>query len=529
MLADALAGDAASATGLAAGDPAQGHRPRPGRDGRPEHDATGRGRASHRPGAARTASSWSATAGSSARSCSATCRGRADHPALRPRQVLGPAEPGALLLGGRRPARRPVGACPTRRGLRVHRRHRGADPRLRAPLDAGARRHPGHHRLRRLRDDRAPAARRPTRLAGTLTAFDPEGGPRMTHPSRPARPSSSSATAWSATGFVEAAVERGLDRDLRRRGGRRGAATGVRPGRADLVLRRSAPTSSRCSRRRRTTTRGCAWCSAPRSPRSTARPGTVRLADGAELAYDALVLATGSAPFVPPVPGHDLAGCFVYRTIDDLEAISEAAARRHRPASSSAAGCSAWRRPTRCAQLGLDTHVVEMAPRLMPLQVDEGGGAVLARHVEELGLTVHTGAATSEVLAEDGRVVGLGAARRRPGADRPRRLLRRHPAARRARPGRRPGGRRARRRRGRRALPHRGRARLGDRRVRGARRAGCTGWSRPATRWPRSWPTRCSAARAPSPAPTCPPSSSCSASTWPPSATRTRPPRARSS
>ena len=53
---------------------------------------------------------------------------------------------------------------------------------------------------------------------------------------------------------------------------------------------------------------------------------TVLLADGEVIAYDELVLATGAAPFVPPVPGHDLDGCFVYRTIEDLEAIRDAAA-----------------------------------------------------------------------------------------------------------------------------------------------------------------------------------------------------------
>ena len=52
---------------------------------------------------------------------------------------------------------------------------------------------------------------------------------------------------------------------------------------------------------------------------------TVQLEDGETLAYDDLVLATGAAPFVPPVPGHDLPGCFVYRTIEDLQAIREAA------------------------------------------------------------------------------------------------------------------------------------------------------------------------------------------------------------
>ncbi len=57
-------------------------------------------------------------------------------------------------------------------------------------------------------------------------------------------------------------------------------------------------------------------------------------------------------------------------------------------------------------QLGLDTHVVEMAPRLMPVQVDDAGGATLARHVEALGLTLHTGAATERVLGEE-RATGL--------------------------------------------------------------------------------------------------------------------------
>ena len=77
------------------------------------------------------------------------------------------------------------------------------------------------------------------------------------------------------------------------------------------------------------------------------------VADGSELDYDALVLATGSYPFVPPVPGKDSAGCHVYRTLDDLDAIrtdAEAAlACDPEPSAlSSVAGCSAWRPPTRC-------------------------------------------------------------------------------------------------------------------------------------------------------------------------------------
>src|SRR5262245_36640193 len=52
----------------------------------------------------------------------------------------------------------------------------------------------------------------------------------------------------------------------------------------------------------------------------------VRTSIGQELPYDKLVLATGSYPFVPPIPGKDRAGCFVYRTIEDLEAIKAAGA-----------------------------------------------------------------------------------------------------------------------------------------------------------------------------------------------------------
>ncbi len=55
---------------------------------------------------------------------------------------------------------------------------------------------------------------------------------------------------------------------------------------------------------------------------------TVTARSGRVFPYDTLVLATGSYPFVPPVPGKDAAGCFVYRTIEDLLAIEEYAKKR---------------------------------------------------------------------------------------------------------------------------------------------------------------------------------------------------------
>ncbi|WP_148616255.1 nitrite reductase large subunit NirB [Nocardioides rubriscoriae] len=132
---------------------------------------------------------------------------------------------------------------------------------------------------------------------------------------------------------------------------------------------------------------------------------TLLLDDGHVIRYDELVLATGAAPFVPPVPGHDLTGAFVYRTIEDLEAIRDAAAGA-RVGAVIGGGLLGLEAAKALADLGLETHVVEMAPRLMAVQVDDAGGACLRRHVEGLGLTVHTGAMTTAVLGQE-RVTGL--------------------------------------------------------------------------------------------------------------------------
>ncbi len=132
---------------------------------------------------------------------------------------------------------------------------------------------------------------------------------------------------------------------------------------------------------------------------------TVLLDDATTLSYDELVLATGAAPFVPPVPGHELPGCFVYRTIEDLDAIREAA-RGARTGAVIGGGLLGLEAANALRGLGLETHVVEMAPRLMAVQVDDAGGATLARHVEALGLTVHTAATTERILGDD-HVTGL--------------------------------------------------------------------------------------------------------------------------
>jgi len=78
------------------------------------------------------------------------------------------------------------------------------------------------------------------------------------------------------------------------------------------------------------------------------RNHTVMLADGEVLDYDKLVLATGSAPFVPGVPGRERPHCFVYRTIEDLEAM-QASVPSRAAAWWSAAACWAWNAPRPCA------------------------------------------------------------------------------------------------------------------------------------------------------------------------------------
>ncbi|HTJ92774.1 MAG TPA: nitrite reductase large subunit NirB [Pararobbsia sp.] len=124
---------------------------------------------------------------------------------------------------------------------------------------------------------------------------------------------------------------------------------------------------------------------------------TVTVSTGETLAYDKLVIATGSYPFVPPVPGKDRAGCFVYRTIEDLEAMTEWGARS-KTGVVVGGGLLGLEAAKALRDLGLETHVVEFAPRLMAVQVDDGGARVLRAKIEDLGVTVHTQKNTVEIV-----------------------------------------------------------------------------------------------------------------------------------
>jgi nitrite reductase (NADH) large subunit len=134
----------------------------------------------------------------------------------------------------------------------------------------------------------------------------------------------------------------------------------------------------------------------------------ISTASGATVRYDALVLATGSYPFVPPVPGRDLPGCHVYRTIDDLDAIrvdAERSKRGRRAALVVGGGLLGLEAAKALRDMGLSPHVVELAPRLMPLQVDDGGGGLLRRLIEKLDVTVHPGTGTQSIETDRGRLL----------------------------------------------------------------------------------------------------------------------------
>ncbi len=121
---------------------------------------------------------------------------------------------------------------------------------------------------------------------------------------------------------------------------------------------------------------------------------------GRQFSYDKLVLATGSYPFVPPIPGGDDDRCLTYRTIDDLGAIS-ATEKNARVGVVIGGGLLGLECANALKNLGLETHVVEFAPGLMGVQLDQGGSSMLRRKVEGLGVHVHTGRATRKIAGGD--------------------------------------------------------------------------------------------------------------------------------
>lgn len=131
----------------------------------------------------------------------------------------------------------------------------------------------------------------------------------------------------------------------------------------------------------------------------------VTSSSGRVVRYDKLVFATGSAPLVPPVPGMDKAGVFVYRTLDDLKAIKRYS-RSARTCAVMGGGLLGIEVAKAFIDMGVGTHLLESEPRLMPRQLDERGAEQLQRAIEALGVRVHPRTSASAVLGEH-RVRGL--------------------------------------------------------------------------------------------------------------------------
>lgn len=124
---------------------------------------------------------------------------------------------------------------------------------------------------------------------------------------------------------------------------------------------------------------------------------------GRSFDYDIAVLATGSYPFVPPIPGSKRPGVFVYRTIEDLESmLAYAHDNNVKSAAVIGGGLLGLEAAKAVADMNVKSHIIEFAPILMCRQIDEGGHNALVGKIEDMGLKVHCNARTESFVGVDG-------------------------------------------------------------------------------------------------------------------------------
>ncbi|HBU78359.1 MAG TPA: nitrite reductase (NAD(P)H) [Muricauda sp.] len=131
----------------------------------------------------------------------------------------------------------------------------------------------------------------------------------------------------------------------------------------------------------------------------------IHTASGKSYTYDYLILATGSVPFVPPISGVEKEGVFVYRTIEDLEEMMAYASqiKAIKPNGKAAilgGGLLGLEAGKAVLDMGLEAHVVEFAPKLMPRQLDTRSSNVLQLKLEDMGIQVHLSKATNKILGD---------------------------------------------------------------------------------------------------------------------------------
>ncbi|MEL6303213.1 MAG: nitrite reductase large subunit NirB [Bacteroidota bacterium] len=138
---------------------------------------------------------------------------------------------------------------------------------------------------------------------------------------------------------------------------------------------------------------------------------TIKTAKDRQFHYDYLVMATGSSAFVPPIKGVEKEGVFVYRTIEDLEGMMAYAAKLKEEKSNARAavlggGLLGLEAGKAVLDMGLEPHIVEFAPKLMPRQLDSRSSNVLQLKLESIGLNIHLSKATNRILG-DGKIIGM--------------------------------------------------------------------------------------------------------------------------
>ncbi|MFD2529703.1 nitrite reductase large subunit NirB [Polaribacter marinaquae] len=132
---------------------------------------------------------------------------------------------------------------------------------------------------------------------------------------------------------------------------------------------------------------------------------TITTTDDTKYTYDYLVLATGSSAFVPPIKGIEKEGVFVYRTIEDLEATMNYVAKlkstgTQKKAAILGGGLLGLEAAKALVDMGLETAVVEFAPRLMPRQLNNDASKSLQKKLEALGIEILLSKATQQLIGE---------------------------------------------------------------------------------------------------------------------------------
>jgi len=134
---------------------------------------------------------------------------------------------------------------------------------------------------------------------------------------------------------------------------------------------------------------------------------TVTTDNGDVLAYDKLIIATGSNPFIIPLPGHDLDGVIAYRDLEDTNAMISLGEVPNAKAVVIGGGLLGLEAAAGLALRGVDVTVVHIMGHLMERQLDEAAGYLLRKALVDKGITVKCSANSKEILGENGKVKAL--------------------------------------------------------------------------------------------------------------------------